>query len=161
MSYVKISDPAIMDLAGIQQIISVVNQHSDLLNVLTNRFGTILTPDWDGDTTEGLFDVASTNIAFGKETIYDDDDVEVGGKTIYVKTFTFGEGVTFSKKPYITLTLDNTGGSQNNQADIIVSLHGVTTSGFTIRALRSGFYSNGKQTIDNSIRVNWIAIGPR
>ena len=37
MSYVKISDPAIIDLAGIQQIISVVNQHSDYLNVLINK----------------------------------------------------------------------------------------------------------------------------
>lgn len=160
MSYVKISDPAIMDLAGIQQIISVVNQHSDLLNVLINRFGTIITPDWDGDTTEGLYDVASTNIAFGKATVTDDELVEVNGKDIYLYTVQFSEGITFSKKPIILLTLDNTGGSQKNQADIIATLHGVTTSEFTIRVLRSGFY-NEKYDIDNNVRINWIAIGPR
>ena len=39
MAYVKISDPAIIDLAGIQQIINIVNQHSDYLNVLINKLG--------------------------------------------------------------------------------------------------------------------------
>ena len=160
MSYVKISDPAIMDLAGIQQIISVVNQHSDYLNVLINRFGTIISPDYDGATTKGLYDVASTNIAFGKETVTNDNKVTVDGKDIYLATVTFDEDITFSKKPFIILTLDNTGGAQKNQADIVLSVYGVTTSEFTIRALRSGFY-NEKYTIDNSVKVNWIAIGPR
>ena len=47
MSYIKISDPAIMDLAGIHQIINVVNQHSDYLNVLEiNLDQTLIQSGW-------------------------------------------------------------------------------------------------------------------
>lgn len=160
MSYVKISDPAIMDLAGIQQIISVVNQHSDLLNALINRFGTTIVPDFNAQETTGLYDAASTTIAFGKVEADNDTEVEINTKKMYLYTYQFPQGITFSEKPLVVLTLDNSDGSQKNQADIILSLHGVTTTGFTIRFLRSGFY-NEKYTIDNSVKVNWIAIGPR
>lgn len=162
MSYVKISDPAIIDLAGIQQIISVVNQHTDYLNVLINRFGTIVTPEWDADTTQGIYDPATHNIAFGKDTIEandDNKDTSTGGKVFYKKQFDYN-GVTFSEKPYITLSLDNSSGMETSQLDIMLSLHSVTTTGFVIRAARSGFHNN-KQTIDNRIKINWIAIGPR
>ena len=39
MSYVKISDPAVIDLAAWHQVISVVNQHSDTITAITNNFG--------------------------------------------------------------------------------------------------------------------------
>ena len=161
MSYVKISDPAILDLAGVQQIINVVNQHSDYLNALINRFGVITMPDYEGDDTDGQFDSATNTIAFGKRTIKsNDDDTTPGGKTFYKDTVTFGSGTTFSQKPFIALTLDNSDGSESGQLDFMLSVHNVSTTGFTIRAARSGFYNN-KETIDNNIKVNWIAIGPR
>lgn len=164
MSYVKISDPAIMDLSGIQQIINVVNQHSDYLNVLINRFGVILTPDWEGDSTQSIFDLATSTIAFGKETIKStDSDTTPGGKTFY-KIGVDYNGATFSQKPFIVLTLDNSDGSENTQLDFMLSAYNVTTTGFTIRAMRAGqFTASGqpKYTIDNNIKVNWIAIGPR
>lgn len=163
MSYVKISDPAIIDLAGIQQIISVVNQHTDYLNVLINRFGTIVTPEWDSDTAQGIYDPATHNIAFGKDTIEANDDnkatVPSNNKVFYQKQFDYN-GITFSEKPYITLSADNSSGTDTGQLDVILSVHNVTTTGFVIRAVRSGFYNN-KQTIDNKIKINWIAIGPR
>jgi hypothetical protein len=161
MSYIKISDPAIIDLAGVQQIINVVNQHSDYLNGLINRFGPETTPDWEGDSTESQFDAATASITYGKITIKsNDNDTTPGGKTYYKQAVTFGSGITFSKPPFITLTLDNSGGSESGQMDFILSVHNVSTSGFTIRAIRSGFYNN-KETIDNNIRVNYIATGPR
>lgn len=163
MSYVKISDPAIIDLAGIQQIISVVNQHSDYLNVLINRFGTIVTPDWTAADAQGIYDPATHNIAFGKATIEADEEnintVPSNNKVFYEKSFEYN-GITFSEKPYVTLSLDNSFGSLSGQLDIMLSLHNVTTGGFVVRAARSGFYNN-KQTIDNKIQINWIAIGPR
>lgn len=163
MSYVKISDPAIIDLAGIQQIISVVNQHSDYLNVLINRFGTIVTPDWSADTAQGIYDPATHNIAFGKDTIEatndNKDEIPTNSKAFYKKQFDYN-GITFSEKPYITLALDNSSGTETGQLDIMLSLYNVTTTGFMIRAARSGLYNN-KDTIDNRIKINWIAIGPR
>lgn len=161
MSYIKISDASIMDLAGIQQIINVVNQHSDYLNALINRFGVVTVPDWEGDVTEGQLDPASHSVAFGKTTITStDDDTTPGGKTYYKQYVTFESGVVFAQKPFIVLTLDNSTGSEHAQADFILSLHGVSTTGFTIRAIRTGFYG-GKLTIDNNIKVNWVAVGPR
>lgn len=161
MSYVKISDPAIIDLAGIQQIISVVNQHSDLLNTLISRFGTVITPDYEADEAQGIYDPAAHNIAFGKQQISSVSTGSTqGGKTYYYKLVPFGSGITFSSPPYVTVGLDNSQGSLSGQLDIILSVTDVTTTDFTIRAVRSGFY-NDKQTIDNQIQVNWIALGPR
>lgn len=161
MSYVKISDPAIIDLAGIQQIISVVNQHSDLLNVLINRFGTVVTPDWNAEAAQAVYDPATHNLAFGKVAIKSaDSDETPGGKTYYYKLIPFGSGITFASAPYITLALDNSQGQISGQLDFMLSVTDVTTTDFTIRAARSGFYNN-KQTIDNEIQVNWIAVGPR
>jgi hypothetical protein len=164
MSYVKISDPAIIDLAGVQQIISVVNQHSDYLNVLINRFGVTQIPDWEGDSTQNIYDPATSVMAYGKETIKSTDNDETpGGKTFYKISVDYN-GAVFSQKPYITLTLDNSDGNENTQLDFILSVHNVTTTGFTIRAMRAGVFSSSgqpKYTIDNNIKVNWMAVGPR
>jgi len=161
MSYVKISDPAILDLAGIQQIISVVNDHSDLLNALINRFGSVVTPNWSAENNQGVYDPSTHVLAFGKATIEanEENTETVGSKTYYKKDFSFNN-ISFSSKPYITLSLDNSFGNAGNQLDIILSVYNVSTTGFDIRAVRSGFYA-GKQTIENKIQVNWIAIGPR
>lgn len=161
MSYVKISDPAIIDLSGIQQIISVVNQHSDLLDALINRFGTVITPNWNDEEVEGIYDPSAHNIAFGRVTIpaNDDNKETVGTKPYYRKTFDYND-VTFSAKPIVLVSLDNSFGDQDNQLDIMLSVYNVTTSQFMVRAARSGFYNN-KLTIDNKIQLNWVAIGPR
>ena len=160
MAYVKISDPAIIDLAGIQQIISVVNQHSDYLNVLINRIGIAASPDWDADDTDAINDLATTTITFGKRKIRDNDEnTTPSGKKFYARSVTFGEGVSFSKPPRIVATVDNSERSYNTQLDFIVSVHDVTTDGFTIRLMRAG--AQNKEVLDEDILVNWIAIGPR
>jgi len=164
MSYVKISDPAIIDLAGMQQIISVINQHSDYLNVLINRFGVTQTPDWEGDSTQNVYDPATSILAYGKETITSAMSSALSGGKVFYKIAVDYNGATFSSKPFITATLDNSAGSENGQLDFILSVHNVTTTGFTLRAMRTGIFTqNGqpKYTIDNNIKVNWIAVGPR
>ena len=162
MAYVKISDPAIMDLAGIQQIINVVNQHSDYLNVLINKLGINNVPDWDADDWAAVNDAANTAIAFGQITISSTDlDTTPGGKKFYARSPEggYGSAVSFSKPPRVIATVDNTGKSSNTQLDFIVSVQDVTTEGFTARVMRAG--AQNKETLDSSIRVNWIAIGPR
>lgn len=160
MAYVKISDPAIIDLAGIQQIINVVNQHSDYLNVLINKLGINNIPNWDGDDYDALNDLATTTIAYGKRKIRDNDEDETpGGKKFYARSVTFGSGVSFSQPPRIVASVDNSEHNANTQLDFIVSVHDVSTSGFTIRLMRAG--AQGTQILDTDILVNWVAIGPR
>jgi hypothetical protein len=162
MSYVKISDPAIIDLAGIQQIINVVNQHSDYLNVLVNKLGINNVPSWDADDYDALNDMANTTIAFGKRKIADVSAqrfLTPGNKRFYARPVTFGSGVSFSQPPRIIATVDNSEHNSNTQLDYIVSVHDVTTGGFTIRLMRAG--AQGTLELDEDILVNWVAIGPR
>lgn len=159
MSYVKISDPSIIDLSGIQQIISVVNQHSDYLNILINRFGAIVTPDWSAENIQSLFDVSTTNIAFGKAIIEPGSPYQQGsgGSTYYVATVDFESGVTFSQVPLVLVSHDNSDGQVGGQLDIIPSTHDISTTGFTARIFRSGT----NKLITNDIHINYIAIGRR
>lgn len=162
MSYVKISDPAIIDLAGIQQIISVVNQHSDYLNVLINKLGVLNAPDWTSDDLDAINDLANTTIAYGKRKIADVSSqrfLTPGNKRFYARAVTFGSGVSFSQPPRVVATVDNSEHSSNSQLDYIVSVHDVTTTGFTIRLMRAG--AQGTLELDQDILVNWVAIGPR
>lgn len=160
MAYVKISDPAIMDLAGIQQIINVVNQHSDYLNVLINRVGIAAPPNWDADDADAINDLATTTITFGKRKIRDNDESTTpNGKKFYARSVTFGDGVSFSKPPRILATVDNSEHAANTQLDFIVSVHDVTEEGFTIRLMRAG--AQNTETLQEDILVNWLAIGPR
>jgi len=161
MSYIKISDPSIIDLSGVQQIINVVNQHSDYLNALINRFGVIETPDWEGNSTQNVYDPATSVLAYGKETITSQMAGSTPGLKTYYSIDVDYNGVTFSQNPFIVLTLDNSQGTYNTQMDFMLSTFNVSTSGFTIRAMRAGMFGDNKLTIDNEIRVNWIAIGPR
>ena len=162
MAYVKISDPAIIYLAGIQQIISVVNQHSDYLNVLINRLSITNPPDWTADDIDALNDLATTTIAYGKRKIADNSQqrfLTPGGKRFYARSVTFGSGVSFSQPPRVVATVDNSEHSSNTQLDFIVSVHNVTTTGFTIRLMRAG--AQGTLELDEDILVNWVAVGPR
>ena len=70
MPYVKISDPNIIDLAAWNQLINVVNQHSDSINSITNNFGTTGTGsiDWNADNAYAAreFTAGSEKIVYGR-----------------------------------------------------------------------------------------------
>ena len=67
MAYIKISDPKIIDLPTIHQIINVVNQHSDNISALTNNFGSIYSGSTtSGASTEYQYDISSQQIIYGK-----------------------------------------------------------------------------------------------
>jgi hypothetical protein len=161
MAYVKISDPAIMDLAGIQQIINVVNQHSDYLNVLINKLGINNVPNWNDEDWAAINDAANTTIAFGRERLTNADNEDtVNGKKFYSKVVSsYGPNASFSTPPRVVATIDNTGKAANAQLDLIVTVDDVTSEGFVLRIMRAG--TQAKQNLDTSVRINWIAIGPR
>jgi hypothetical protein len=163
MSYIKVSDPAIMDLAGMHQIINVVNQHSDYLNVLINKFGNNYQPVWVDDNVVATHDIATQQIIYGKATITatskTDSSIYNSGGKFYYKTVSFVNGVTFSSPPFIIATVNVPGsGTSTQNADFIVTTYSTTNSGFGLRAKRSG----STATYDgSSIVINWVAIGPR
>jgi len=162
MAYIKISDPAIVDLSAIQQIISVVNNHSDYLNALINKFGATYDTDWNSDDFQANFDIATSNIIYGKVTITPEDSVGSGSSKYYAKEFTFDTGITFATTPNVILTHNNTDGTQGGQLDIVVSLHNCTTSGFTARAYRSRTSGTpDAKTISGNVEINFIAFGRR
>lgn len=162
MAYIQIENPEIIDLASIQKIINVVNDHSDYLNALVNKFGADYVPDWLADDNQANFDVATTNIVHGKVTfraadLDDYEEINGNGDTYYAKAKTFDTGVTFSEIPRVIVSHDNSDGSVGGQLDLIVSTHNVTTSGFVIRV----FKPSGNQKITNKLVINYIAIGKR
>lgn len=160
MAYVKIDNPEIIDLAGIQAIINVINDHSDYLNVLVNKFGADYVPDWLADDNQANFDIATTNIVFGQVKIKPTsafDEINSDGDKYYAAAYDFETGVSFSKTPKVIVSHDNSDGSAGGQLDIIVSTHNVSTSGFTVRV----FKPSGDGEISNNVIVNFIAIGPR
>ena len=163
MSYIKISDPAIMDLAGMHQIINVVNQHSDYLNVLINKFGTNSNPVWVDDNVAATHDIATQQIIYGKATISatskTDSSIYNSTAKCYFKTVSFASGVTFSSPPFVIASLADPGTSfSGNNADAIISTYHITNSGFGVRVKRAGTTA----TYDgSSLVINWVAIGPR
>lgn len=159
MAYVKIDNPEIIDMASIQKIIDVINDHSDYLNVLVNRFGADYIPDWLADDIQSDFDLATSNIVFGKIKLNPDNEDHVGdsnGDPYYRRTYNFETGVIFSKAPRVIVSHDNTDGTIGGQLDIVVSTHNVTTTGFTVRACKPDGSAASAPII-----VNFIAIGPR
>lgn len=163
MAYVKISDPAIVDLGAIQQIISVVNNHTEYLNALVNKFGATNTPDFNLPDVQGNFDIATSNVIYGKVTITTDDEgTTSGGIKYYFKEVAFDTGLSFASIPNVILTHNNTDGQVGGQLDIVVSIHNCTTTGFTARAYRSRTSGgdNAKE-IDANVEINFIAFGRR
>jgi hypothetical protein len=160
MSYVQIENPEIIDLASIQKIINVLNDHSDYLNVLVNAFGADFVPDFFASSVQGNFNIGSSLIVYGKTTIKPNNDFQRQNNdnlTYYAVEEPFATGVSFARPPRVLVSHDNTGGSAGGQLDIVVSTYNITTSSFTARAFRTGPNKN----IGNDIDILYIAIGER
>ena len=72
MPYVKISDPNTIDLASWQQVVNVVNQHSDSISAITNNFGAQNPTQSEWNTTEDFayeYDPNSQKIIFGRTAL--------------------------------------------------------------------------------------------
>lgn len=169
MPYIKISDPNTIDLASWQQVINVVNQHSDSINAITNNFGVQSTGDvdWDGQADFAYeYDPGSQKMLYGRTKIdprtESNPDITPTG-FVYYKTipFAYSESGTgsFAASPVITATA-RFGSTSNDpppttNAKIMVTVIAVTKDDFTVRIV------NTTSTIlsQTAFFINWVAVG--
>ena len=156
MPYVKIPDPSIIDLAAWNQVISVVNQHSDSIAALTNDFGTNYEPVWDTDDNYSVqFDATSQKIVYGRAMLKS-TDTNLNEKTWY-EAVTFSS--PFSNIPIVTATVllgNSEGVTAGKYPESIVAVYRVNADGFNYRVRL-----NEPLLADKNIWINWMAIGPR
>jgi hypothetical protein len=164
MAYIKISDPSVIDVAAWQQVINVVNQHSDSINSLTNVFGLTSTPDWDATDYVHQYDASSQQILFGRAKAI---PTTTNNGTLWYDsvTFTSSAGVAaFRATPIVSATAysGNTSNAvSTSNDDVIVSVYNVSPTGFKYRLLRAQGTSAGGKAITGNVYVNWVAIGPK
>ena len=169
MSYIKISDPNIVDLAAWQQVINVVNQHSDSITAITNNFGSSGFADYSKTDVVHLFDPGSQMILCGKVT----GSAEVSSGAYY-GTIQFSDPTignpSFSQPPIVTATIQNSALSANN--DMAISIYAVTYAQFNYKVYRT---RQGLATLNTAhtgvttavspsaptgtFYINWTAIG--
>ena len=111
MAYVKISDPKIIDLSTIHQIINVVNQHSDNITALTSNFGSTFsgsTATSLNGTTSYQFDISSQQIMYGKSEVTADSSSwhNVSSTMTYYSIPVTFVGTPFSTAPIVTANIN-------------------------------------------------------
>jgi hypothetical protein len=159
MAYVKISDPNIIDISAWQQVINVVNQHSDAISSLTNNFGATFTPPPAGTDWSYAFDLSSCLIYFGKGTMTlanTPTSRTEGGGFVYEETYSFPTP-PFSITPVVTATIQSSSITTRND-DLSVTIFNVNSSGFSVRVLKAG--GAALSGTSNTFYIHWIAIGP-
>jgi hypothetical protein len=172
MPYVKISDPNTIDLASWQQVVNVVNQHSDSINAITNNFGAQnpTQPDWGG--TEDFayeYDPNSQKVLSGRIRLDPTDESSLsqdGTEYVHYRDVTFTDyGVSaFSASPAVVVTgrHSSTDETLTNNLDIIITIQEVTNTMFRIRIVNARSKKNSVVPFDQyAFYVNWIAFGPK
>jgi hypothetical protein len=175
MAYIKISDPNVIDLAAWQQVINVVNQHSDSITAITNNFGIQGTGEtnWQGDSDlSHEYDPGSQKIVFGKNK-FDPASSEITSsvadnniKYVYYGVVTFQDDVSgatsFDAPPIITATIQHPSSTATpGNSRVVVSVVAVTQSGFIYRVTNPNSTSAVGIAITGTFFVNWMAIGPK
>jgi hypothetical protein len=167
MGYIKISDPNIIDLNAMHNIINVVNQHSDTLNTLTNNVGQAnATPQtYTGTEIDVLFDSSSQMIIYGRAQFTSaDEKINYGtsGK-IYYQTVTFSDeakGIpSFTTSSPIVLVSVHTANSatiSSTFASAQANVYSPTSSSFKIRLVMSEAIG-----ANQTVYINWVAFGPK
>lgn len=174
MPFVKISDPNIIDLAAWQQVINVVNQHTDSINAITNNFGVKAsagaTVDWNGDNdVVHEFNPGTEKILYGRFKI---DVATANAPAEYEDQLIHGtiefvdDGTTvFSGRPIITATIQFGHSTINNLQDknynAIVHIFAVTAEKFEYRISRAIINETNPDELTGSFYISWQAIGPK
>jgi hypothetical protein len=184
MPYIKISDPNIIDLSAWQQVINVVNQHSDTLSAITNNFGIQGSgvTDWSGETEiYEEFNAGSQKILYGKFRIDtrsgDNKDKSTNGDRMFYQTIDFDDETTgtasFKAKPVVTVTpalvasVDPNVAPTTRNSGIICTVIGITDEGFTVRVIKAKELTEDLPSTVAEPKpvqffdINWIAIGPK
>ena len=174
MAYVKISDPKIIDLPTIHQIVNVINQHSDNISAITNNFGSTYSnvPTTSNGTTQGLYDISSQQIYYGFTTISaaTADSTPATKLYEYIKNITFNSA--FLTAPVVVASISTVGSPTLLIQDLIVDVRAVTQSGCMLAlrhagtndtSLKAGAATYGAAGAflgnSGSVKINWIAIG--
>jgi hypothetical protein len=174
MAYIKISDPNVIDLAAWQQVINVVNQHSDSITAITNNFGSQGTGETNWNGTSDLsheYDPGSQKIIYGKNkfvtadaTFFSSSDNK---KHVYYGEVVFADEVSgatsFNASPIVTASLYFSNPTATTSgANLIVTVQAVTESGFTYRVMDSrSTVAAGVPIVATLFYINWMAIGPK
>ena len=176
MAYVKISDPQVIDLAAWQQVINVVNQHSDSIDSVTNNLGSAAPTGIDYNGSSGFvnqFDPGSQKMLYGKVKLVPSEMSYISNRQIYYGDVDFGgaSGIpVFSANPIVTGTIQfghaNIGALNDNHYDFIFNIFAVTTSKFSFRinrAIADPDNTNGVPSTINATAfyLNWTATGPK
>jgi hypothetical protein len=171
MPFVKISDPNIIDLAAWQQVINVVNQHTDSINAITNNFGVQAsspgTVDWNGNNdVVQEFNSGNQKILFGRFKATVEGDL-YGNQMIH-NTIPFIDDATtaFSARPIVTATLQFGHSSivtlDDSNYNAVLHIFGVTAEKFDYRVSRAVLKTGAnEEPLTGSFYISWQAIGPK
>lgn len=172
MPYVKISDPNIIDLGAWQQVINVVNQHSDSISSITNNFGVqgSGTVDWNGDNdVVHEYNPGPQKMLYGTTKIDTADAASNTGDQIFYGDISFIDGVSgttaFSAKPIVTGTIrfghSSFGALDDTNHNIIFNVFHVTDSQFSFRVTRATSTNADPDPLTGYFYLNWQATGPK
>jgi hypothetical protein len=169
MPYIKISDPNVIDLAAWQQVINVVNQHSDSITSITNNFGVSgQTTDWNGpNDLVHQFDPGSQKMIYGKTKVDTSTASYTTGKHIFYGDISFVDSGTtvFSAKPIITATVQFSSTASNpptvTDANIVCTVTAVDESKFTFRVTDARSTTSNPIPLTGYFYINWVAVGPK
>jgi len=171
MPYVKISDPNIIDLGAWQQVVNVVNQHSDSINSITNNFGVqgSGTVDWNGDSNVvHEYNPGAQKILYGRTKVVVADASDLNTNQIVYGDISFIDGVSgttaFSAKPIITGALQfghvTIGALSTTSHNIVFNIFNATASKFSFRITLANSTPTANK-ISGTFYLNWHAIGPK
>ena len=171
MPYVKISDPNIIDLGAWQQVVNVVNQHSDSINSITNNFGVqgSGTVDWNGDSNVvHEYNPGAQKILYGRTKIVVADASDLNTNQIVYGDISFIDGVSgttaFSAKPSITGALQfghtTIGSLSTTSHNIVFNIFNATASQFSFRITLANSTPTANK-LSGTFYLNWQATGPK
>jgi len=171
MPYVKISDPNIIDLGAWQQVINVVNQHSDSINSITNNFGVqgSGTVDWNSNSNiVHEYNPGSQKILYGRTKIVVADASDLNTNQVVYGDVSFADALTgttaFSARPVMTGALQF--GHTSIEAlsvtshNIVFNIFHVTESQFSFRITLANSTPTANK-ITGTFYLNWQATGPK
>ena len=175
MPYIKISDPNIIDLAAWQQVINVVNQHSDTLTAITNNFGAQGTGVVDFNEPDDFaiqYDPGSQKIVYGRTRVAVADalDVPDGTGFMYYGDIQFTDNtsgtISFGAKPVVTATYRSSSTIDDppttSNPNPVITVVATTENKFTYRIVNARSDEEGTIfPLTGFFYINWIAIGPK
>jgi hypothetical protein len=171
MPYIKISDPNTIDLASWQQVVNVVNQHSDSINSITNNFGVqnTNTPEWNGGSSSPDFsyeyEPSSQKMLYGRTKIDTDTALSTAGDHMFYTDISFAGGgaAAFAARPIVTATarFGNQDETSTTNANVVVTVIDVTEEKFSVRLVNARSTTGTPIPLTSFFYINWIAVGPK